>query len=500
MTPELPHPDELLSASHDGELSETERAAVERLLAESPAAREMLDDFRELSTLLQSLPRPLAPATLCRSVLLRLETSRSSAPPAPLPRRRSWLRWGASLVAAALLVAVGTWLGRRGEHPELADGRGLFERDVVIATNGTAPAPAEVSGSPGREGLAVDRFWGDSSIAATRLRQEAQTESVPASEPSLSSGAVDAPAAIPPSPPREEREGRRGAVGDATSRALSFEERAAARLVIDPQSPPSVADLLAYVDRVADQTVIVEMEVVDVDRTAEDMLVLLRRRGVQVVGEIPAEAVAQAVREAAEAEPMLVGVYVEATDQQLAAVVDELTTQVAINEAATRRAELAQTPLDDRLQKIERDYGSQRQSRKLGDGALAPPTGGAGELERRRQMAISQTPQSLSLPSVGNLAAGAAPAATPAGKEPLPAPTEWGVKMNLSESLYRQLDRQAELGDRELTQDEMQPLPRPPSPVPAILGQASLAARHGGGAPAGDVRRVLFVFQRPKPE
>lgn len=493
MTPELPQPDELLSASHDGELSASERAVVEQLLAESPAAREMLDDFRELSTLLQSLPRPRAPDALCRSVLLRLEAGRAPTRLTAPTRRRSWLLWGSSLIAAALLAAVGNWLWPRRGHLELAEGRPLSEQELLIAQNGAVPGPADASGHPPVDRFAAARFTREASDRASRLGGEA--ESASASVPPPPGGVAGVSAAPSPSTPLSvTEESRLRAAGSEPS----LGERAADRLQFDPRSPPSVADLLAYVDRVADQTVIVEMEVVDVDRTAEDMLVLLRRRGVQVVGEIPAGAAAQAVRRAAEAEPMLVGVYVEASDQQLAEVVDELTTQVAINEATTRNADLAQTPLDDRLQKMERDYGTQRNSRNLREEANSAPASSVGDLERRRQMAISQTPQSQDRPLVMGLIAGAAPASAPPTTAPPAAPTEWSVKMNLTESLYRQLDRTSEAVD--LAREGVQQAPRPPSPAPAILGQASLAARKGGGAPPSEVRRMLFVFQPARNE
>ena len=48
---------ELLSAYLDGELTAAEQADVERMLAANPAARQLLDELRALSTALQSLPQ-----------------------------------------------------------------------------------------------------------------------------------------------------------------------------------------------------------------------------------------------------------------------------------------------------------------------------------------------------------------------------------------------------------------------------------------------------------
>jgi len=47
---------ELFSAYLDGELTAAEQAEMERLLATSPAARQLLEELRALSATLQSLP------------------------------------------------------------------------------------------------------------------------------------------------------------------------------------------------------------------------------------------------------------------------------------------------------------------------------------------------------------------------------------------------------------------------------------------------------------
>ena len=50
--------DELISAYLDGELSGEDRLRVERVLAEDPAARRLLEELRSLSTTLHALPEP----------------------------------------------------------------------------------------------------------------------------------------------------------------------------------------------------------------------------------------------------------------------------------------------------------------------------------------------------------------------------------------------------------------------------------------------------------
>jgi hypothetical protein len=78
---------ELLSAYLDGELTPAERAEAERLLAESPAARRLLDELRALGSTLQSLPRHELGANLSARVLQDAARRESiTAPARPRPR------------------------------------------------------------------------------------------------------------------------------------------------------------------------------------------------------------------------------------------------------------------------------------------------------------------------------------------------------------------------------------------------------------------------------
>lgn len=90
---------ELLSAYLDDELTAAERAEVERLLAASPAARQLLDELRALSTTLQSLPRQKLKDDLSRQVVAIAEQRRlaeggpdEAVSDAPVPLHRSVFR------------------------------------------------------------------------------------------------------------------------------------------------------------------------------------------------------------------------------------------------------------------------------------------------------------------------------------------------------------------------------------------------------------------------
>jgi anti-sigma factor RsiW len=67
---------ELLSAYLDGEATSAERAQVESWLANSPGAREVLDDLRQVSGMLRELPRETAPPDFQRRVLQIAERKR----------------------------------------------------------------------------------------------------------------------------------------------------------------------------------------------------------------------------------------------------------------------------------------------------------------------------------------------------------------------------------------------------------------------------------------
>lgn len=68
-----PQDEERLSAYLDGELSSDEQARVEQLLADEPAARQLLDELRAVSSTLQGLPRTHVPGDLAADVLREIE-------------------------------------------------------------------------------------------------------------------------------------------------------------------------------------------------------------------------------------------------------------------------------------------------------------------------------------------------------------------------------------------------------------------------------------------
>lgn len=107
--------DELLSAYLDREVTPAEREAVEARLDASPDTRAELDAIAELSLCLRTLDRPEAPADFQASIMQALAGRR--LPPAlvtkpPVRRsRREWIVTFAAIVTTAcgLFIAVSSW-------------------------------------------------------------------------------------------------------------------------------------------------------------------------------------------------------------------------------------------------------------------------------------------------------------------------------------------------------------------------------------------------------
>lgn len=142
-----PTPDsELLSLYLDGELSPAETAEVERLLAEDPAARQLLQELRALSAAIRDLPTYQLDEDLSQQVLREAEwrvlTERSGEPAAPnrWQKLRRYLRprnllWPAVAAAAALLIAL-----RTPEGPKQV----AQDDPPAVETNGEVPSISAV--------------------------------------------------------------------------------------------------------------------------------------------------------------------------------------------------------------------------------------------------------------------------------------------------------------------------------------------------------------------
>ncbi len=177
---------ELFSAYLDGELTAAEQADVERLLATSPAARQLVDDLRALSSTLQSLPVRKLDEDLSQQVLRLAEhrvlsgrTDSDSFPREPvvstsrwqviarrLSRPRIWV-WPGLAVAVGLLLMV--------LHPEQAQrlARQPVEKHVALAP---ADAPRALSEPPAIGAAADADREGQAGETEVMLRTSRATE------------------------------------------------------------------------------------------------------------------------------------------------------------------------------------------------------------------------------------------------------------------------------------------------------------------------------------
>jgi len=110
---------ELLSAYLDGELAAEEQAEVERLLAESQEARQLLDQLRTLGSTLRSMPQHKLDEDLSRRVLELAERQSIAVEPQYVqPAGKGWaatmrrfltpraLAWSSLAVAVAVMLTV----------------------------------------------------------------------------------------------------------------------------------------------------------------------------------------------------------------------------------------------------------------------------------------------------------------------------------------------------------------------------------------------------------
>ncbi len=442
------NPDELLSASLDGELTLPEQERVAALLESSPQARDTLQDFRELSTLLKSLPRPAAPPELRAGVMQRIASER----PAPQPPRRPTrliLSVASTVGVAACLVVAVVLLSQPADHEIVAIGNSPPEHAPAASASAIAVASA-----PHERQRAVDE-------ADVRM---------PSRHPL-----------------------------DQTEAAESATARMAERLRLNPLDPPSPGEVRHYLTQVGSDTVIVEVGVVDVDAFADEMVVLLQRRGLTVVeadtetGEISGRSVENSGSE-------LVALYVEASDEQLTGVVDDLMQHVSFDEV--RAANIA--------------AGDQRLAQRLrglsGRSMVLPPAPESTSPTPRPLMQPTAEPPSV---------AGASPSAEPAARLPraeeIPAestaeaaavPTraaqkaaarEWSVRVNLPEELYRELRSEADAAwsgrGESRAATTARPLADSAEPRPEAFSRNQQAVRERPVDRPDEVSRVLFIVQ-----
>ncbi|MEK6644612.1 MAG: zf-HC2 domain-containing protein [Planctomycetota bacterium] len=190
---------EQLTAYLDGELSEAERAEVERLLESDAEARALLEELRETARLIGTVPREFAGKGFNEAVRARLERESLLSEESARP-----MRWWKPMALAASLMVVSTvvYFGMARLQQER-------ERRVFALVDAESARPMSASKSPavaqqemvGARGQAVMK---DAVATAGRSEAAGQSEGRmkrSAGEAAIAAnaapGKADAPAAAP---------------------------------------------------------------------------------------------------------------------------------------------------------------------------------------------------------------------------------------------------------------------------------------------------------------
>lgn len=195
--------DDRLSAYLDQALDDSERAAVERLLAESPSARALLDGLRANRAALSSLPTPPTPAGLSHAVRQRLERSallddrsRDTSPPVrPLWRGLAY----AAILALTVTIGFQTFQSSVRKPPPaletLAMTRKAGRLDARAPASPSLPPGTKLESPPVKPRLKSLGYLADSVTAGTPA-PSAAPGAVAGQPPSIKLGAPIQPVEI----------------------------------------------------------------------------------------------------------------------------------------------------------------------------------------------------------------------------------------------------------------------------------------------------------------
>jgi putative zinc finger protein len=145
--PEDLHPTDAISAYLDGAAEPEERARVEEHLRACARCRDLVDDFRTLSTSVASEEPPPVPSYLATQIRHRIEQASRRSQRAQF--RTPFWRSPFALAAAGVAVATLVWLAVRQQMPDPASPP-LRDRDVVQDNAAATPSsPPEAKGLSG---------------------------------------------------------------------------------------------------------------------------------------------------------------------------------------------------------------------------------------------------------------------------------------------------------------------------------------------------------------
>lgn len=308
MNPQVP--DELISAYFDGEVTPEERVAVERLLAESDDAQRTLNETSRLSGLLHSFPRESAPLEMVskiRHLTDQLPLVPQSKPVAVAPSR--WREVKAALISAVTTAAgiLIVWtIADRSDPSHAVALNHLSESttEIVPATAPAKPMPKlDQSVASADVGTAERKAARIEDLAELRSKaplMEAAKQSVPMPAAPMRSGIPLSASAGAPAPslsadfPRDAGAAKKAEAAMSPKDSPSFagsQAPAEAQLQTEAENVSNLVGVsneefvngLNYgnVYSVASPDInvgVVELTVIDIERGAKTIQVLLKRR------------------------------------------------------------------------------------------------------------------------------------------------------------------------------------------------------------------------------
>ena len=294
---ERPVTDERLSAYFDGEASPEERVAIESLLDDSLAARRELDELSQLSALLHSFPRESAPVELVANVQRQTDqmplAAQAVTPAVPARSlRREWTAAisGAVVTAAALFVmaSVVDKTGSRGltslgqSEPAPAG----LETDRVLTPDTPSPASAVASGLGGAGSVPRYADGETAGTAARPLAREAASKMTDSAAAKALAGDAtsDAPTIANANPEVLFETQQNRALG---TNLMLTDNGAVQHFYVnntDFLNGLKAGEVYQLVPQVADNgsnVAVVVLTVLDVDRGADQVQVLLSQNSIQ---------------------------------------------------------------------------------------------------------------------------------------------------------------------------------------------------------------------------
>ncbi|WP_397571610.1 anti-sigma factor family protein [Schlesneria sp. T3-172] len=294
----LPVPDELISAYFDGEATPAERAEVEQLLDSSPEFRQQLDEISKLSALLHSFPRESAPAGLTANIQKRVDaaplpTAPSSHPTPARSWRREWTAFGAGILAtmASLLAMVSVRqlpLHQNSDQMAELEHTGPAPDQLAFGRFSKSAAPEAAP----EDGIAMSQATAP--VDSIDQPMNAEMEAASAMSSFAAGAAMESHENAPPRAKLNSADhvSTDPTLGEEISPVLVAEMIDPVTNTIQPQSQQDFLSSLTngdvVVSRIADPTntvAVIDLTVVDIERGAEELKLLLQKRSVLEVND-----------------------------------------------------------------------------------------------------------------------------------------------------------------------------------------------------------------------